>query len=170
MITPNAYTSSYYKIGSTASKDYVTFAWNYTSLSVTPSAVDVLASCSLNSATYTIATNLSITGATQAVTWDTGAYQETATLPLLTETYTLIIYDAAKDVSATAMAGYLGTSDDTTFGMYVPQPYTPLSDWVCATCNGAMSAMERQTLSFMIGMVGLTVLSFGWFAGVAGLW
>ncbi|KAI7054330.1 hypothetical protein KC343_g23009, partial [Hortaea werneckii] len=59
MITPNALTSHYYKIGTEAGKNFVTFAWNYTSLSVTPSAVDVLASCSLNSQTYTIATNLS---------------------------------------------------------------------------------------------------------------
>lgn len=171
MITPDVYSGSqYYKIGSTASKNYVTFAWNYTSLSVTPSAVDILASCSLNSATYTIALNQSITGATQAITWDTGAYQETATLPLLTETYTLIIYDAAKDVTATAAPGYLAPYDTYTFGMYVPQPYTPLADWTCATCSGAMSAIERQALGFSLGMAVLTVLSFGWFAGIAGLW
>lgn len=171
MITPNALAASqYYKIGSTAGKNYVTFAWNYTSLSVTPSAVDILASCSLNSATYTIAMNQSITASTQAITWDTGAYQETATLPLLTETYTLIIHDAAKDVSATASAGYLSTYDQYTFGMYVPQAYTPLADWTCATCSGALSSMERQTMGFMFGMATVTVLSFGWFAGVAGLW
>ncbi|KAI7559822.1 hypothetical protein KC346_g22714, partial [Hortaea werneckii] len=86
MITPNALTSHYYKIGTEAGKNFVTFAWNYTSLSVTPSAVDVLASCSLNSQTYTIATNLSITDPTQSVVWDTGKYQESATVPLLTET------------------------------------------------------------------------------------
>ena len=166
MITPNSLSAAqYYKI-----KDYVTFAWNYTSLSITPSAVDVLASCSLNSATYTIAMNQSITGATQAVTWDTGAYQATATLPLLVETYTLIIHDAALDASATAKAGYLGTYEQFTFGMYTPQPYTPIQDYVCATCNSAMSSMERHTWRFMFGMVAITVLSFGWFAGVAGLW
>lgn len=170
MVTPNVYTSRYYKIGTEAGKDFVTFAWNFTSLSVTPSAVDVLASCSLNSETYTIATNLTISHATQSVIWDTGKYQESATVPLLTETYTLIIHDAAKDVSATAGAGYLGTWSQFTFGMYTPQAYTPLSDWVCATCNGALSSTERQTLGFMFGMAGLTVLSFGWFTGAAGLW
>lgn len=165
MITPSAAATSYYKI-----KDYVTFAWNYTSLSITPSAVDILASCSLNSATYTIATNQSISGATQAITWDTNKYQETASTTLLTGTYTLIIHDAAKEVSATAQAGYLGTYEQFTFGMYQPQPYTPLNEYVCATCNAAMSAMERQTWGFMLGMAALTVLSFGWFGGVAGLW
>src|SRR5579862_8109686 len=44
MITPSALAApSYYKIG-----DFVTFAWNYTSLSVTPSAIDVVASCQRN--------------------------------------------------------------------------------------------------------------------------
>ncbi|OTA26293.1 hypothetical protein BTJ68_10536 [Hortaea werneckii EXF-2000] len=169
MITPNALTSHYYKIGTEAGKNFVTFAWNYTSLSVTPSAVDVLASCSLNSQTYTIATNLSITDPTQSVVWDTGKYQESATVPLLTETYTLIIHDAAKDVTATAGAGHLGSWSQFYFGMYTPQPYTPLSDWVCATCNGALSSVERQTLGFMFGMATVTVLTFGWFTGAAGL-
>ncbi|KAK4547762.1 hypothetical protein LTR36_000720 [Oleoguttula mirabilis] len=171
LITPDVLSGSqYYKIGTAASKEYVTFAWNYTSLSVTPSAVDILASCSLNSATYTIAMNQSITGSTQAFTWDTGAYQATASVPLLTETYTLIIHDAAKDVSATAQPGYLSVYDTYIFGMYVPQSYTPLADWTCATCSGAMSSIERQALGFSLGMAALTVLSFSWFAGVAGLW
>ncbi|KAF2167152.1 hypothetical protein M409DRAFT_22581 [Zasmidium cellare ATCC 36951] len=165
MITPNAMTSSYFKIN-----NFITFAWNYTSLSVTPSAVDILASCSLNQETYTIALNQTIDGPKQTVIWDTGAYQASATVPLLTETYTLIIHDAAKDVSATAMAGYLGTYNQFTFGMYSPQPYTPMAEWVCATCNSALTAAERQTLFAIFAMAGVTVLSFGWFTGVAGLW
>ncbi len=120
MVTPSAIAGSqYYKVG-----DYVTFGWNYTSLVVTPSAVDILASCSANSQAYTIATNQSV-GPTGSVTWDTRQFA-TGTAPLLTETYTLVIYDAAKDVSATAQAGYLGTFDQFTFGMYTPQPYVPL--------------------------------------------
>ena len=164
MITPNAMTSKYYKI-----KDYVTFAWNYTSLSVTPSRIDVLASCSLNSQTYTIAANLSVEE-TQTVVWDTGNYQATGTIPLLTETYTLIIHDAAKDVTQQAQAGYLGTYNQFTFGMYTPQAYTPMSDWVCATCNSALAQAERQVMWAVLSMAGLTILSFTWFTGVAGLW
>ena len=122
MVTPAPFAGAqYYKIG-----DHVTFAWNYTSLSVTPSAIDILASCAINSQLYTIALNQSI-DATGAVTWDTGGYQSTATVPLLTETYTLVIYDAAKDISATPSAGYLGVYDQYTFGMYTPQAYTPLN-------------------------------------------
>lgn len=37
-----------------------------------------------------------------------------------------MIYDAAKGVSATAQAGYLGTFNQLVFGMYTPQPYVPL--------------------------------------------
>jgi len=165
MVTPNIMSGAqYYKIA-----DYVTFAWNFTSLSVTPTALDIMATCSTNSALYTIAVNQSVTGTTNAVTWDTGAYQSTASIPLLVATYTLVIYDADSSISATPRAGYLGVYDQFTFGMYTPQPYTPIADYQCATCNSA-SSMEKQTLKFLLGMVCVTVLSFGWFAGVAGLW
>ena len=169
MVTPNALAGAqYYKI-----KDYVTFGFNFTSLSITPSAIDILATCSLNSATYTIAQNHSVTAganAVQAVTWDTGEYQATASTPLLLGTYTLMIHDAAKDIDATPQAGYLGTWEQFTFGMYIPQPYTPLADYVCATCNGAWGSAEKQAMGFLLAMAGATVLGFGWFAGVAGLW
>lgn len=125
MVTPAVVAGEqYYKIG-----DYVTFAWNYTSLSVTPDNVNVYASCSVNDETYTIAANQSVEP-TGAVTWDTDDYQESATVPLLTEKYTLIVVDAALDVSATPRAGYLGKSDQYVFGMYEPQKYTPLNrEW-----------------------------------------
>ena len=120
MITPSAIAqASYYKVG-----DFVTFAWNYTSLSVTPSAIDVLVSCAGNGATYTLASNTSV-APTGSVTWNTGP-EETGANPLLTDTYTLVIHDAAKDVTAIPAAGYLGTYDQFTFGMYIPQQYTPL--------------------------------------------
>lgn len=163
MITPNAMTTKYYKI-----QDYITFAWNYTSLSVTPSAIDILASCSKNQQTYTLATNVTVEE-TQSFTWDTGAFQASATVPLLTETYTLIVYDAAGEVTDQAKAGYLAPYNQFTFGMYSPQPYTPMADYVCATCNGA-SSLEKQTWLALLGMVSVTVLTFGWFTGVAGLW
>jgi len=164
MLTPAAIgPSTYYKIG-----NFVTFGWNYTSLSVTPSAIDILASCSANSATYTIAMNQSV-APTGAITWDTGNYQKTATVPLLTETYTLIIHNAAEDISATAKAGFLGVFDQFTFGMYSPQPYTPLNEFKCATCSSAISDMERQAFGFLLTMGTITVLSFTWFAGGFGV-
>jgi len=169
LITPNTMLAvpTYYKV-----KDWVTFAWNYTSLSVTPSAVDVLATCVANRATYTIALNQTIpTGGAQTVLWDTGAYQATATQPLLTETYTLIIHEAGQPITARPSSGYLAPFSGLTFGMYVPQAAVPLDQFVCATCgSGAMLGMERQTLFMILGTAGITVASFTWFIGVTGLW
>lgn len=113
MITPAPIDGvQYYKVG-----EYVTFKWNYTSLSVTPSAIDVLASCSINSATYTISSNMSVEE-TGAVTWDTGEYYATATNPFPVASYTLIIVDSSKDVTDVPSAGYLGAYQQYVFGMY----------------------------------------------------
>lgn len=121
MITPAAIAGQqFYKVG-----EWVTFAWNYTSLSVTPSAVDVLATCTANQATYTLAVNQSVQE-TGVVLWDTGAYQSTASVPLLTNMYTLIIYDSNGSPTDTPRAGYLGAYKQFIFGMYTPQPYVPL--------------------------------------------
>ena len=165
MMTPNPFLGEqFYKVG-----DYVTFGWNYTSLSVTPTAIDVFASCASNNQMYTIAMNQSIHGTAGAVTWDTGDYQATASIPLLVATYTLVIYDAAKDVTAIPSAGYLGTFDQYYFGMYTPQPYTPLADFTCATCGGSASMHERQALAVLLITATITMMSFTWFAGGAGV-
>jgi hypothetical protein len=166
MLTPNIMSGSqFYKIG-----DYVTFAWNYTSLSATPTAINIMATCTANQQLYTLAVNQTVGNATGAVTWDTGAYQSTALSdPLLTEVYTLIIYDAASSISATAQAGYLAVYDQYSFGMYTPQPYTPLNEFKCATCSGALSDMERRALGMVFGMAMITVLSFTWFVGGLGV-
>lgn len=141
-----------------------------------------MVSCSANSATYTLSSNASFEK-TGSVVWDT-LPDETGTAPLLTETYTLVIHDAAEAVTAVAGAGRLGTSDQLTFGMYLKQSYTPragkllfqnlsefadiaLLDWTCAVCSAALSDTERQALKFMFGMCVVTVLSFTWF--VSGL-
>jgi len=165
-LTPNIMSGSqFYKIG-----DFVTFAWNYTSLSATPTALDIMATCTANKQLYTIAMNQTITNATGAVTWHTSAYQQTALSdPLLTEVYTLIIYDAASSISAAAQAGYLAVYDEYSFGMYTPQAYTPLNQYECATCSGALSDMERRALGMVFGMACITVLSFTWFVGGLGV-
>jgi len=120
MVTPDALAGDqFYKVG-----DWVTFAWNYTSLSVTPSAIDVLASCTANQATYTIAVNMS--AKQTEVLWDTKNTPE-GQAPFLTEKYKLLIYDADLSVSATPRPGYLGAFSGFTFGMYTPQPYVPYS-------------------------------------------
>ncbi|KAL8986846.1 MAG: hypothetical protein Q9169_008751, partial [Polycauliona sp. 2 TL-2023] len=120
MITPSAIAqTSYYKVG-----DYVTFAWNYTSLSVEPPKIDVFVSCQANSATYAISNNASFEP-TGSVVWDTKP-EASGTAPLLTETYTLIIHDASKDVTSVPQAGHLGSYNQFRFGMYTPQPYMSL--------------------------------------------
>ncbi|CRL23843.1 unnamed protein product [Penicillium camemberti] len=164
MITPASSSTSYYKIG-----EDVTFVWNYTSLSVTPSAVNVVASCSLNSMTYTLSSNMTVKQ-TGSVVWDTGKYQSSATIPLLTASYTLIVYDASKDIDDTASAGYLSSQNGGyVFGMYTPQPYTPLNQFKCATCSGALSETSRLAIKFTVGMAVITFASFTWFAGSAGV-
>jgi len=116
MVTPNVFAGDqFYKVG-----NYITFAWNYTSLSVTPSAIDILASCSANQATYTIAVNQS--AQETKVVWDTKNVPS-GQAPFLTEKYTLLIYDAESSVTAAPRAGYLGVFNQFTFGMYTPQPY-----------------------------------------------
>ncbi|RDW67190.1 uncharacterized protein DSM5745_09056 [Aspergillus mulundensis] len=159
MLTPNAYSTTYYKV-----MDTLTFVWNYTSLSITPTAVNVVAICTQNSATYTIASNISVEQ-TQTVTWDTGKVDANATAPLLTATYTLFVYDDTKEVGDTASAGELGSQNGYMFGMYTPQPYTPLNEYVCATCSDALSATDLLGLKMAVGMGLLTVASFTWFAG-----
>ncbi|THW91722.1 hypothetical protein D6D15_03679 [Aureobasidium pullulans] len=167
MITPNVYSSSsYYKVG-----EFVTFAWNMTSLSVTPTAVDVFATCTANQNLYTLTANMTMNGSTGAVTWDTGDYQASATVPLLTETYTLIIMDAALPaISATAVYGGLPVYSGHKFGMYTKQAYANNSNAVptCVTCKSAAirsSSLEKQTLGFVFGMVFITIATFSMFVG-----
>jgi hypothetical protein len=153
----------YYKVG-----DNVTFAWNYTDVLASPTAVNILASCSDNNHMYTLAMNQTVEqNATGAVTWDTNAYQTNVdNVRLLTAFYTLIIYDAASSVSATAEPGYLAVFNQYQFGMYTPEAYVPLSEFQCATCSSAaLSDMERMALATMFGMSVITVLSFTWFVG-----
>ncbi|KAH8732317.1 hypothetical protein GQ44DRAFT_697444 [Phaeosphaeriaceae sp. PMI808] len=165
MITPNALAGEqFYKVG-----ENITFAWNYTSLSVTPSAIDVLASCSANQATYTIAVNIS--AQETKVVWDTNN-TAIGQPPFLTEKYTLLIYDAESSVSAAPRPGYLGVFNQLTFGMYTPQPYVDWKDYTCANCvkNGALSNTEKMTLKVLLFTSGTTVASLLYFAHNFGLW
>jgi hypothetical protein len=169
LITPAATAGSqFYKIG-----DFVTFAWNFTSLSATPTAVNVFATCTDNQGLYTISANMTVSNATQRVIWDTGAYQtsdpKALQTPLITDKYTLIIFDAAGSVTEAASAGYLAPFNSFIFGMYSPQPYTPLGEYKCATCSGALSDMERRALGMVVGMSIITFLSFTWFVSGTGI-
>jgi hypothetical protein len=162
MITPAPLAGPiYYKIG-----EWVTFAWNYTSLSVTPSAIDILATCTANQATYTLAVNQTVEE-TGRVLWDTKAYSEKeGAVPLLTEKYTLLVYDSNSEVTAAPRAGYLGVFNQFTFGMYTPQPYVKWKDYTCANCNpnAALSPFESLTLRMLMITCGTTFASLLYFA------
>lgn len=72
MRTPSVYDGyQLYKIG-----DPVTFVWNYTSLQVTPTALNIEAFCTLGARRFEIASNVSAD--TTEVVWDTGKFQQTA--------------------------------------------------------------------------------------------
>jgi hypothetical protein len=164
MVTPNALAGTqFYKVG-----DWVTFAWNYTSLSVTPTAIDVLASCTANQATYTIAVNMSATET--EVLWNTKNTPE-GQAPFLTENYKLLIYDSDLSATAAPRAGYLGAFSGFTFGMYLPQEYISLADgYTCANCNGALSLTEKMTLGTMLLTTGTTLGSMLYFTYQFGIW
>jgi len=160
MLTPaTTALTQLYKIG-----DFVTWGWNYTNLQATPTGIDVYASCSSATRTYTLTQNMTFE-TLGSFTWDTGAYQSTAVAnPLVVQQYTLLIFDVDGGPTAAAAAGYLGTFDTFQFGMYTPQPYTALNDgWTCATCSLAASDTDRRALGLALAMCVVTVLSFTWF-------
>ncbi|KAF2016132.1 hypothetical protein BU24DRAFT_194461 [Aaosphaeria arxii CBS 175.79] len=140
MITPEAIAGpQYYKIG-----DWVTFAWNYTSLLVTPKAIDIMATCTKNQATYTLAVNQSVEE-TGRILWDTSKDKDSNN-PLLTEMYTLLVYDSESDVTAIPSPGHLGSANSFRFGLYQPQKYVPWAEFECANCNGAMGTLTLNAL------------------------
>jgi hypothetical protein len=118
LITPaSTVSATYVKIGQNA-----TFEWHYTSLSVTPNALNVEIYCSLNSQTYTVTTGLDAKATT--LVFDTANLEANQSVNLLTSKYTMYIYDQSSNVSAVPHAGYLATFEYP-FGMYIPQSYTP---------------------------------------------
>jgi hypothetical protein len=114
MVTPNAAMGPvYYKIG-----DWVHFAWNYTSVIVSPTAINAVVSCSAASKTFTVISNQTIEPTGQ-VFWDSSQVEN----QLLTNEYTLVVWDAARPITAVPQAGVLAPDAQFTFGMYAPQPY-----------------------------------------------
>ncbi|KAL7626900.1 hypothetical protein AAE478_003674 [Parahypoxylon ruwenzoriense] len=161
MITPaRTAGTTLYRIGDPTP---ITWVWNYTSLQGTPTAIDVLVSCSTATETWTLTQNMTFEP-TATFTWDTLKYSESAVAsPLLVAQYTLLIYDSDSSVSATAEAGYLAPFSGFQFGLYTARPYQDLGEWKCATCSGAMGDVDRQALRFAISMSIITILSFTWY-------
>ena len=155
-----------YKIG-----DHVTFAWNYTNLQGTPTAINVLVTCTSARHIWTLTSNMTFTTAA-SITWDTQEQATAVEAPLLTDQYNLIILDADSSITSAPEAGYLSPYSQFKFGLYKKQEYKPLDQWNCATCSsGALSETERRVLGLAMSMSIVTVLSFTWFVtGFAGLW
>ncbi|KAI1638867.1 hypothetical protein F4809DRAFT_222579 [Biscogniauxia mediterranea] len=161
MITPATTDgTTLYRIDNTVP---ITWVWNYTSLQGSPSAIDVMISCSTVSATWTLTQNMTFEP-TATFTWDSNAFQESnIASPLVVEQYTLLIIDSDSSVSATAEPGYLAPYSGFQFGMYTSRPYTALGEWKCATCNAASGDLERTALGFAVTMSIITVMSFTWY-------
>ena len=127
MLTPARTSTTYYKIG-----EDVTLVWNYTSLQVTPSAINVVASNTAG--IWTLTSNASVQE-TGSVVWRTQE-DEGGSNPLLTDTYTLVVYDAKAGITGAPKPGHLSSFLNFQFGMYLPQPYTPLSGkWKKMRCD-----------------------------------
>ncbi|KAH7907565.1 hypothetical protein BJ138DRAFT_1014304 [Hygrophoropsis aurantiaca] len=134
---PPMQSTSYYKI---AQGEYITIAWNFTGLYVTPASLTLSAVCE-NGNTYPVGpTNGIIPGDSTSVVWYPYGYQQAnPSVPLVPESYTLHIWGDGGP-SAVAQAGYLEPNSNLIFAMYTPEAYTPLaSGWQCAGCSGAMS-------------------------------
>lgn len=152
-----------YKIG-----DYVTLGWNYTSLEVTPTAIDVLLSCSTASETWTLTANMTFETDVTYV-WDSRKQADDSESPLLTEMYTLIIKDSEAEVSEAPKPGELGANKDFKFGLYYPVDYTPWPEWECTGCNGASASFDGQAVRLAFIMCTVTIFTFTWFVTGVGI-
>ncbi|KAK5988778.1 hypothetical protein PT974_10267 [Cladobotryum mycophilum] len=152
-----------FKIG-----DYVTFGWNYTSMQGTPTAIDVLVTCSTSSSLWTLTQNMTFQ-TSAAYVWDTEKQMGDTESPLLTALYTLIIKDSDASISQRPEPGYLGAFTGFTFGLYAKQSYVPYPDWHCLDCNSAPGKLDSSAARLAVTMCVLTVFSFTWFVAGLGL-
>lgn len=160
MITPGPLDGTQlYKVG-----DYVTWAWNYTSLQASPTAIDVLVSCSAASRTWTLTQNM--TFATRAdYVWDTNDNHGS---PYLVAEYTLLVHDSDTAMTDRPQAGYLAPYSGFKFGVYTGQDYVPMaSGWKCVSCSGAASTMDKHALGVALTTSVITVAAFTWFVAGA---
>ncbi|KAH7001830.1 hypothetical protein EDB80DRAFT_719254 [Ilyonectria destructans] len=165
MLTPitTAQPTPLYMIG-----NFITFGWNYTSLQGTPTAVDVLVSCSTASETWTLTQNMTFKTKAEFV-WDTSVEATDVNQPLPVELYTLIIKDSDASITDTVDAGYLAAYSGLQFGLYTGKPYTPLSEWSCVGCNAAPPSIDRHGVTMALTVSVITIASFTWFVTGLGL-
>lgn len=155
-----------FKIG-----EYMTMGWNYTNVLAHPTAINVLATNTINSQTYTLTTNMTYTASGGSFTWDTQAYvtgEAARETPLLTAEYTLIIHDAdGPAVGGIPEAGYLQPFSGLVFGLYEPRPYVPLAggQWICATCSSpalGRSDLVSRGAAVVVAAAAAAIVAFVW--------
>ena len=141
---PQTAAPSFYKF---APSQKITFGWNITSLSITPSQLTVSTFCSANGNTYPVgptdgvipgtATQVNLFCITKAqdvlitvvtkVVWDPYSYQQAhPTQPLIIASYTLQIMDN-HGLTQLPVSGRFAPNTEMTFALYTPQTYTPLA-------------------------------------------
>ncbi len=146
--TPTGGVTPLYKIG-----DTLTFAFSMTSVQAYPTAVNIYATCSVNNALYTIAENSTVKeGQDKKVYWDTSKYGSEN--PMLTEKYSLVIWDADQDGGETHESGYLATFRGLIFAMYLGKPYNkePGDHPKCATCSAGSIEKAAVGLALVMGV------------------
>jgi len=157
---PPATAISYYKL---ATNIPITFGWNLTSLYVTPTSLTFSAYCSSNGNTYPVGPTSVPAGDTELV-WQPWTYQtgQGVQTPLVQGTYTMQVQDE-RGTSAVGSPGLFQYNDQMTFAFYTPQPYTPLSEWECSSCQKNGARTTQPQLAFF-GMVAVTVIMLlsGW--------
>lgn len=142
--------------------DPITWVYNYTSVLVAPTAVNIGAFCSRTQQYYTIAHNYSY--AERKVIWDTKEYEERGEKPALAmETYQLLIYDANNSRTAIPSPGHLGAFSGMNFALYTPKGAIPWADYQCPTCNSASSLFDSHAVRVLMGTAALVAISFAWF-------
>ncbi|KAF8453597.1 hypothetical protein BGX38DRAFT_1141397 [Terfezia claveryi] len=157
MVTP-AVTDGFplYPIGT-----QITWSYNYTSLLISPTAINVEAFCSRTQQYYTIAQNYSV--AQRTVVWDTEEYQRTGRPLIAQETYTLYMYDSATQKTDMPQAGKLVTFRTFQFAMYSPRGNIPLNEYKCPTCSDAIALLQTHSVRVLLGTSFLVVVGFTWF-------
>jgi len=156
---PQTAAPSFYKI---APSQLITFGWNFTSLSVTPTALSVSAWCPQFGVTYPVGpSNGIIPGSASSVVWDPWGYeQQPGALSLAVATYTLQIMDSGGP-NKVAQPGLFSPNAQLRFALYRPQPYEPLSSWQCTECSDAAPAAVAPHPLFLMTLVTLVALVFG---------
>lgn len=163
MITPNIYLGrTLIKVGETA-----TFSWNYTDILADPTAVDIVLVLPTASKTWTLTANMSFETNVE-FEWDTNEQGQDSSQPLRTDKYNFMIKDSDSELGDRAAPGYL-QENSLQIGIYTPHPYTPLSDFFCATCSAAATELPERALRVASVMGIITVLSFTWFVSGLGV-